>query len=206
MKIFYLRDNIVSVGNAITEDGGKSVIPPKNYRLVEIETGFRYSICAVKKNDHRYTLKGPGTPEVVDASKVLWTKSAAALYKKASGRELNPEALKKTNARQTLQSILPLHTHISLSRSSGDFEKNFKSLIREQGSSANSLMTAKFLVYSMPPGEKSELNKNLLASGIKGPDDLTRLLSKWRSEALVISQKPERSLRRRQTLAAEYER
>jgi hypothetical protein len=225
MKIFYLRDNMISVGEARTEDGGRSVIPPENHRLVTIKIGSHFELCAVKKNDYRYTLEGLGNSETIALSKVawtkpaldlyekkvVWTKSAAALYEKykksavPKGKKTEPEA-KKTPGRQTLLSVLPLKTPISLNHSSGDFEKNFKSLVREQGSGASSLMTAKFLVYSMPPGDKSELNKNLLSNGVKGPDDLKRLLSKWRSEALLANQKPEQTLHRKKSLSAGYER
>jgi hypothetical protein len=213
MKIFYLRDNVVGTGEVRT-DGGRSIIPPIGCRFVKIETAFSSEVCAVKKNDYRYTLQYLWNREIIDLSKVVWTKSAADLYKKYGGKEPvfakkrkpEPEAQKKANGRQTLLSVLPFDTRVSLSHSSGDFEKNFKSLIREQGSGANSLMIAKFLVSSLPPGDKSELNKNLLSNGVKNSGDLTRLLAKWRSEALLANRKPERASRQRQTLSAEYER
>jgi hypothetical protein len=215
MKVFYLRDNIVDVGEAHTEnndDDVKFVIPPKGYRLVDIQIGFTSKVCAVKKNDHRYTIftdKAVYSYEFVDFTKVVWTQAAAVLYKKSTAvknRKPEPESPQRVSGRKNLRTVLPLDTHISLNHSSGDFERNFKSLIREQGSGANSLLTAKFLVYSMSPGDKSELNKNLLSNGIKSPDDLNRLLSKWRSEALLANQKPERTPRRRQTVSAGYER
>jgi hypothetical protein len=218
MKIFYLRDNVVGMGEVRTEDGGRSIIPPEGCRLVKIRTEFSSTLCAVKKNDYRHTIQGLGNYETVDLSKVVWTKSAADVYKKKCGGKIpgftkkqkpekpEPVTQKKPNDRQTLLSVLPFDTRLSLNHSSGEFEKNFKSLIREQGSGADSLMTARFLVYSMPPGDKSELNKNLLSNGVKSSGDLTRLLSKWRSETLLANHKPERTLRRGQTLSAEYER
>jgi hypothetical protein len=208
MKIFYLRNNVLGTGEVRTENGGRDIVPPEGYRLVEIIMRFSSKVCAVKENDQRYTLTHLRC-ETVDLTKVIWTQAATALAgceKPDPAQDRNTETQKKESGRQTLMSVLPLKKHVSLNHGSGDFEKNFKTLIREQGNGADSLLTAKFLVYSMPPGDKAELNKNLLSNGLKNTGDLERLLAKWRSEALLANHGHKRSVPHSRTLQAGMER
>jgi hypothetical protein len=216
MKILYLRDNVVSTTEALVEndgDGVKFVIPPKGFRLVDIQIGSRSEKCAVKKNDYRFTLKDKSVPgrEIVNLSKIVWSHKASVLAvfgnpKPAESRKTEQETPKTENGPPNLTSVLPLDDKVSLNHSSGDFEKNFKALVREHGRGSDSLLTATFLVRSMSPGDKAELNNNLMSNGIKTSDDLERLLSKWKSEALLANRGPKRALRRNKTLSAGYER
>jgi hypothetical protein len=133
-------------------------------------------------------------------------KETETLHSPESAFNTNKDIKKKESNSKNLLNVLPLKKHISLNHGSGDFEKNFKALVREQGTGADSLLTAKFLVYSMPPGDKAELNKNFLSNGVKNTGDLERLLAKWKSEALLANHKPEHTLRQKQTVSAGYER
>lgn len=68
---------------------------------------------------------------------------------------------------------------------SGSFEKNFKNLIREQGSTASPIMTAQVLVKSMSGMEKKQLQNAFTAMGVKNGKDLQRVLNRWKTEALT---------------------
>jgi hypothetical protein len=105
-----------------------------------------------------------------------------------------------------IRSVLPLDEKNALHHNSGDFEKNFKALVREQGYGADSLLTAKILVASMSPADKSDLNKNLLSSGVRNSAALERLLAKWKSEVLLANHGHERTRPLKRTLAAGFER
>jgi hypothetical protein len=118
----------------------------------------------------------------------------------------NMAARQRKNYPPQAGSVLLLNEKNTLRHSSGEFEKNFKSLIREQGYGADSLLTAKILAASMSPADKSELNKNLISSGIRNQDALERLLSKWKSEALLANHGRERARPLKRTLAAGLER
>jgi hypothetical protein len=212
IKIFCLRGNVLDVTETHVDQWNQVkgiILPPKDHRLVQMETGVS---CAVKLRDHRYTVTNSSGKETVDFSKVVWTHKAAVLagYESSAakrGWKAEPEtALKRENGRPDPLGILPQDENLSLNHSSGDFEKNFKALVREQGRGADSLLTAKFLVCSMSPVDKSELNKNLLSNGLKTPGDLERLLSKWKSEALLANHTPQRAPRRKRTVSAGYER
>jgi hypothetical protein len=118
----------------------------------------------------------------------------------------NMEARQRKQRPRGLGRVLPLDEKKSLHHCSGDFEKNFKALVREQGYGADSLLTAKILVSSMSPGDRSELNNNLLSNGVKNSAALERLLSRWKSEALLANQGHERIRPPKRTLAAAMER
>jgi hypothetical protein len=66
----------------------------------------------------------------------------------------------------------------------GSFEKHFKSLMREQGTSASPLATARYLFSTMSYSQKRRLNLSLNAMGITSNNDMERLLHKWTAEAL----------------------
>ena len=80
---------------------------------------------------------------------------------------------------------------------SSDFEKNFKMLVREQGVSCVPMATASTMVKFMPGAEKEKLAVSLKNIGIQNGNDLERLLSKWKNEALNPEYEIERKKKQR---------
>jgi hypothetical protein len=66
----------------------------------------------------------------------------------------------------------------------GKFERQFKSLIREQGASSSPGVTAQYIFTTMAYSDKKKLNHSLSAMGIKTKPDMEKLLQRWKSEAL----------------------
>jgi hypothetical protein len=66
----------------------------------------------------------------------------------------------------------------------GKFERQFKSLIREQGSGSSPGVTAQYIFTTMAYSDKKKLNHSLAAMGIKTRTDMEKLLQRWKSEAL----------------------
>jgi hypothetical protein len=66
----------------------------------------------------------------------------------------------------------------------GRFEKQFKALIREQGSGSSSNRTAQYIFTTMAYSDKKKLNHSFKAMGIKTNADMEKLLQRWKSEAL----------------------
>lgn len=80
-----------------------------------------------------------------------------------------------------------------LDHSSSNFERNFKALVREQGSTCNSFQTAATMVSLMSGTEKKNLGESFAQMGVRNNNDLERLLSKWKNEALHPEYKVERT-------------
>jgi hypothetical protein len=66
----------------------------------------------------------------------------------------------------------------------GKFEKQFKALIREQGTGSSPSLTAQYLFTTMAYSDKKKLNHSLTAMGIQTKSDMEKLLQRWKSEAL----------------------
>lgn len=80
-----------------------------------------------------------------------------------------------------------------LDNSSSNFERNFKALVKEQGSSCNSFQTAATMVSFMSGTEKKNLGESFAQMGVRNNNDLERLLTKWKDEALHPAYKVERT-------------
>jgi hypothetical protein len=72
----------------------------------------------------------------------------------------------------------------------GKFEKQFKSLIREQGAVSSPAVTAQYIFTTMAYSDKRKLNVSLKAMGVKTSTDMDKLLQRWKSEALRDSPLP----------------
>lgn len=84
----------------------------------------------------------------------------------------------------------------TLEHTATDFEKNFKELVREQGSLCIPRATANTMLAFMPVAEKRKLGEGLTRNGITGEGEWERLLEKWKNEALHPEYKIERSYTR----------
>lgn len=80
-----------------------------------------------------------------------------------------------------------------IEHSASDFEKNFKTLVREQGSLCIPRATADTMLAFMPTSEKRKLGASLSQNGIVSEADWERLLSKWKNEAIHPEYKTERT-------------
>ena len=68
--------------------------------------------------------------------------------------------------------------------SASSFEKNFKLLVKEQGTLCIPHATADTMLAFMPGTEKQKLAQNLASIGVKNENDWEHLLDKWKNEAL----------------------
>jgi hypothetical protein len=75
----------------------------------------------------------------------------------------------------------------------GKFERQFKALIREQGSGSSPGVTAQYLFSTMTYSDKKRLNHSLSASGVTTRPDMEKLLQRWKSEALREKPLPQRA-------------
>jgi hypothetical protein len=75
----------------------------------------------------------------------------------------------------------------------GRFEKQFKSIIREQGSASSPNRTAQYIFATMAYSDKKKLNRSFEAMGIKTSANMEKLLQRWKSEALRERPLPARS-------------
>jgi hypothetical protein len=75
----------------------------------------------------------------------------------------------------------------------GKFERQFKALIREQGSASSPGLTARYIFTAMAYSERKKLNRSFEAMGIKTGTDMEKLLQRWKSEALRERPLPARS-------------
>jgi len=69
-------------------------------------------------------------------------------------------------------------------KASSAFEREFKALVKEQGSGTNPMKTAQALVMTMLGGERSRLNSSFIRMNIKNGSELEGLLNQWKYEAL----------------------
>jgi hypothetical protein len=72
----------------------------------------------------------------------------------------------------------------------GKFERQFKALVREQGSGSSPSLTAQYIFSTMTYSDKKKLNHSPLAMGVKTTTDMQKLLQRWKSEALRDSPLP----------------
>lgn len=80
----------------------------------------------------------------------------------------------------------------SITHTAGSFENNFKKMIKKQGFGASAMNTAQIMVRTMSSSEKKKLLSSFSAMGIKTGDDLEKLLTRWKDEAL--HERPRRSI------------
>lgn len=71
-----------------------------------------------------------------------------------------------------------------LEHSASEFEKNFKTLVREQGSLCIPRATADTMLAFMPGSEIKKLGQGLNAIGVRNDVEWEHLLTKWKNEAL----------------------
>lgn len=68
--------------------------------------------------------------------------------------------------------------------SASDFERNFKTLVREQGPLCIPMGTAQTMLAFMPETEKNKLASGLNGMGVKDSVSFEHLLDQWKNEAL----------------------
>lgn len=94
------------------------------------------------------------------------------------------EQRKSARRRKTLFESLSERKERKLEHTASDFEKNFKLLVKEQGSLCIPLATAQTMISFMDNSEKKKLSDSFGQHGVRNSGDLERLLSKWKKEAL----------------------
>lgn len=110
------------------------------------------------------------------------------IYKKLEQENLNRQ---KNKSKLFIEKFTEKKEKV-LVRSSSDFEKNFKELVKEQGGTCSTFQLASTIVSFMPGIEKQKLGASFAQMGIQNDNDLEKLLSRWKNEALhpeVIEQR-----------------
>ena len=81
MEIFYLRENVIGVGQAHRDIDTGIIVPPNGHRLVILDLGAGNvpGCCAVKKGDTRYTYICTDGQEAVDLPKTEFDENGAKL-------------------------------------------------------------------------------------------------------------------------------
>lgn len=118
-------------------------------------------------------------------------KDIQQVYEKIAREEQRKILLKRKNA-SVLDFFSERKERIQ-EHTASDFERNFKSLIREQGSGSSPFQTASTMLSFMEVSEKKKLSESLTTRGVRDSYDLERLLDKWKNEALNPEYRIERS-------------
>ena len=87
MKIFYLRENKIGIGEANRDIDTGNVRAPNGHRLCMLDVGVTQipELCAVKEDDTRYTYFCKDGSEAVDLKKVEFDTYGEKLYRKITG-------------------------------------------------------------------------------------------------------------------------
>ena len=83
-----------------------------------------------------------------------------------------------------------------LEHTASDFERNFKQLVRKQGSLCIPQATAQTMISFMNGVERKRLAETFFHIGVKSQSDLECLLDRWKNEALNPKIETEYSYRR----------
>lgn len=86
-----------------------------------------------------------------------------------------------------------------LEHTSSNFEKNFKQLVKEQGSTCIPFSTFSTMVTLMKENERKTLAQSFSQMGVRNNFELEALLSKWKSEALHPEYVQQRKKKRTRT-------
>ena len=93
-----------------------------------------------------------------------------------------------------------------LEHTSSNFEKNFKQLVKEQGSTCITFSTFSTMVTLMKENERKTLAQSFSQMGVRNNFELEALLSKWKSEALHPEYVQQRKKKRTRTHFISYTR
>lgn len=99
-------------------------------------------------------------------------------------KKIQREELRRQKKGESLFDYFARKNEQKLEHTSSNFEKNFKQMVKEQGSTCIPFATASTMVSFMSQNEKKNLSQSLKDMGVRNSSDLEALLSKWKSEAL----------------------
>jgi len=104
MKIFYLRENVVGIGEAHRDVDTGFIRPPNGHRLCSLYLGVTQvpSCCAVKDGDSRYTYFCKDGAEAIDLTKVEFDDLGAKL----AGWPVDKANNEKNKANENIESLL----------------------------------------------------------------------------------------------------
>lgn len=106
------------------------------------------------------------------------------VYEKIAREEQRKEINNASNKKKSfLESLAEKREH-KLEHTASDFEKNFKELVKEQGSLCIPQATAQTMLSFMDNAEKRRLSESFSQLGVRSSLDLERLLDRWKAEAL----------------------
>ncbi len=118
------------------------------------------------------------------------------VYEKIA-REEQRKTLNRVNKKKlSLLESISENKERKLEHSASDFERNFKILVRQQGSLCIPQATAQTMISFMNNSEKKKLSESFFQIGVRNSLDLERLLDKWKNEALNPGIEVEHSYRR----------
>lgn len=121
-------------------------------------------------------------------------------------KKIQREQVRKQKKGESIYEYLTRKQNENYEHTASDFEKNFKQLVKEQGSSCIPFATASTMITFMEPAEKKKLSQSLTNMGVRTHSDLETLLSKWKSEALHPEYVQERKRKRTRTQVISFTR
>jgi len=121
-------------------------------------------------------------------------KDIAHIYKK-----IHRDEQRKNKKDFSLYDYFIQKSEQKLEHTSSNFEKNFKQLVRQQGSTCIPFATASTMISIMNNNEKKKLLQSFNDMGVRNSSDLEALLSKWKNEALHPEYVQQRKKKRTRT-------
>ena len=121
-------------------------------------------------------------------------------------KKMQQEQIRKQKRKETLFEYFEKKNEQKIEHTASNFEKNFKRMVKEQGSSCIPFATAATMVSLMSGMERKNLSESLSHMGVRDSSDFEALLSKWKNEALNPEYVQQRKKKRTRPLTVEYTR
>lgn len=111
-------------------------------------------------------------------------KDIQKVYEKIAREEQRKASDRAINKKKSFFEFLAENREKKLEHTATDFERNFKTLVKEQGSLCIPQATAQTMLSFMDNAEKRKLSESFSQLGVRNSLDLERLLDRWKAEAL----------------------
>lgn len=137
--------------------------------------------------------------DLENLQKTMLKKALENNIKKVYERIEKEQQVKIRKTKKSFFDILEERKTEKLESYASDFEKNFKTLVRQQGGTANSIQLAQSMVAFMDDREVKQLNSSLSSQGIRDGKSFEQLLAQWKNEALNLQYELEKKIERKKT-------
>lgn len=121
-------------------------------------------------------------------------------------KKIQQEQMRRQKKKESLFEYFERKNEQKVEHTASNFEKNFKRMVKEQGSSCIPFATAATMVSLMSGMERKNLSESLSHMGVRDSSDFEALLSKWKNEALNPGYELDRKRKRTRSVTVEYTR